>query len=399
MTRTSTIWVSLLFLASCASGDPSADVLSARDGIDPGTDEFFWNTEHALADGVVGEWTNLLLPGDDLSLVAHMEVSTPYRAHLSRKNSGVWTDQVIGVSGRLSSIGLGLRAGNPVLAYFDGTDLRYFENGQAASVDSTGETGDWPSLVVNGSGRVMISYQRCFFDRDLCNDTTSEIRRELRFAYSDDGTVWQNETVEVGTATSNSGFYTTIAILDGNPIISYFNRTQSLIKIAKHQGGAFGNTSAWKVVNVAVARGGDSRPAMAVGPAGIVGISFCDPSAKDLYYTESKDAGLTWSVPELVDRLGDLGSYSDIAFDASGQVAIVYYDGTDRGEGEGLKIAWKKGDTWITRSIVRGAQLGQFPSIQFGADGKPVASFFDGLAGDLMYSSYAGPSWPPDLQP
>lgn len=401
MSRALGLSLSLLFLFSCANkdgGDPPEN-LAPRDGTNGGNTEFLWTTESVRTDGNVGEWTNLLLASDDTPIVTHMEVSNPYQLHLSRGGTTAWTDTVVGVSGRLSSSGLGLRSGNPVIAYFDGTDIQYFENNLSHAVDRPGETGDWPSLTLNASNRIMIAYQRCFFGRDLCNDTSSDIRRDLRFAYSDNGTNWTTETVEVGTMDANSGFYTNIAIVNGQPIISYFNRTQSMVKVAVHKSGSFGIPANWTLVNVRNARGGDSRPAMAVSADGVVGISFYDPSTKDLYYTESADAGLTWSAPDLVDRLGDVGISSDIAFDASGQATIVYYDGTDRGEGEGLKIAWKKGDTWIAKSITRGVRMGQFPSIQFRSDGKPVVAHFDGLNADLMYSSFGGSAWPPDVQP
>jgi hypothetical protein len=76
----------------------------------------------------------------------------------------------------------------------------------------------------------------------------------------------------------------------------------------------------------------------------------------------------------------------------------VYYDGTDRGEGEGLKIAWKVGTTWITRSILRGPRVGQFPSLSFNSAAKPRVAYFDATEGDLVFSAFEGSAWPPAVQ-
>jgi hypothetical protein len=401
MRRTFLTGVSVLIFAACANngGNDSGDTLAAREGGGSGVDNFFWTTERARTDGLVGEWTNLLLDSTGIPIVTHMEISDPYQVHLSSGPTGAWTDSVVGTSNRVGSTGLGLRGGKPVVSFFDGSDLQYSENGTATTVDSLGVTGEWSSLAVSTSGRILISYQRCYDDRPLCNDTTSEIRRELRIAYSDNGAAWTVGVVEPGDETSNSGFYTKIATVGGNPIIAYYNRTQAAIKVAKFQGGSLENAASWKIIPVATARGGDSRPAMAVSASGLVAMTYQEPAAKDLYYTESTDGGLTWSAAELVDRLGDIGTYSALAFDKDGHAAIVYYDGTDYGQGEGLKIAWKKGDTWITKSIIRGSLVGKFPSIAFGSDGKPVTAYSDGAQADLMYSVFAGPAWPPDVQP
>ncbi|MFH1263876.1 MAG: sialidase family protein [Pseudomonadota bacterium] len=393
--------VSVLIFAACANsgGNDSKEILAAREGGGSGVDNFFWTTERARTEGLVGEWTNLLLDSTGIPIVTHMEISDPYQVHLSSGPTGAWTDSVVGTSNRLGSTGLGLRSGKPVVSFFDGSDLRYFENGIAATVESLGVTGDWPSLAISPAGRILISFQRCYDDRPLCNDTTSEIRRELRIAYSDNGTTFTTGLVEPGDYNSNSGFYTKVAMVGGSPIVAFYNRTQAAIKVAKFLGGVLENTASWKIIPVATARGGDSIPALAVSSTGLVAMTYQEPAAKDLYYTESTDGGLTWSAAELVDRLGDIGTYSALAFDKDGHAAIVYYDGTDYGQGEGLKIAWKKGDTWIAKSIVRGSRIGQFPSIAFGSDGKPVTTYSDGAQADLMYSVFTGSAWPPDVQP
>jgi hypothetical protein len=252
-----------------------------------------------------------------------MEVATPHRVALAHRTDAVWSNEQIGISGRLSSIGLGLRSGAPVLAFFDGTALQYVANGTPTTVDSVGETGDWPSLAVTSGGAVMVSFQRCYYDRPLCNDMSSTMRRDLRFAWSATGDTWSVETVEGGSMESNSGFYTDMVLLGGAPVIAYFNRAQSMVRVARHPGGSFGNPAAWTIVDIGVVHGGDSRVAIAQSADGKLGLSFFDPAAKDLFYSESADGGATWSAPDLVDRLGDVGSMSDIAFDSDPPSCIM----------------------------------------------------------------------------
>ena len=112
--------------------------------------------------------------------------------------------------------------GNPAISYYDGTnlDLKFARNSAAdgsgtwstVTVDSTGNVGQYTSqAVVNGNPA--ISYY------DVTN-------RDLKFARNsaaDGSGTWSKVTVD-GTGI-DVGQYTSLAIVGGNPTISYYDVT------------------------------------------------------------------------------------------------------------------------------------------------------------------------------
>ncbi len=397
MNRSKATLLILTFLLGCGGGNTNSDnaVLGPRDNGNGEPESYSWDIQTILTEGTVGTWTNLGLYSNGDPVIAHNGISTPYEIRLAEPSGTNWSDQQIGTSGRLSSIGLDFQNQEPVLAYFDGEDLVVHANGTSHEVNQDGISGDWPSLAVADSGRVMVSFQRCWLEREFCEDSTSAVERDLNFVFSDDLVNWTFETVEIGgkVPPSNSGFYTSMIENQGQPLIAYFNRGSESVKFAKRVG------STWELFTIDTVdndTGRDSRPSLAQSSDGTLGVCYYDPFGQDLYYAESSDNGDTWTLPALVDRLGDLGRMSSLQFDDTGRPTIVYYDGTDRGAGEGLKIAWRENGSWYNREVARGDRLGQFPSLKFDEAGLPVVAFFDATNGDLLFATYTG-TWPPTL--
>ena len=391
-----------LTLTACGGGKngSNSDVLTAQGGNGNGGESVSWTTESVITEGRAGESSRLVSDSAGAPAIAYIVTGIPNEIHLVSKQRGVWLDQVMGSSSRVSSLGLGFSNGQPLLSYFDGADLQFRNGTGSVAVDTDGTAGSWPSLVQASSGMTMLAFQSCFLPIHQCFHTGVETQRHLRFAYSNGGNAWAVETVVQGNESEDAGYYTTILLVGGQPVISYYDRTARAIRVARHTGGGFGNPSAWVVTEVATFSSGEgARPAMALSSLGALGISYYHGVDKDLYFAESFDGGVNWSAPGLVDRQGDVGSASSIGYDPAGNPVIAYYDATDQGEGEGLKVAWRASNSWESVSVNRASRMGQAPSLHFGSDGLPQISYFDGLNGDLMYSVYSGNAWPPESTP
>jgi hypothetical protein len=131
----------------------------------------------------------------------------------------------------------------PMIAHLDlaNEDLRFSvqEPGVGwvtATVDSTGETGWYPSIAIDpGSGIPAIAYY------DMTN-------ANLRYA-AWDGDSWNRTTLD---ATGDVGQYPSLAFdpADGNPVIAYYEGTNGNLKLAWHDGSTWRTQTVDSVGNV-----------------------------------------------------------------------------------------------------------------------------------------------------
>lgn len=265
--------------------------------------------------------------------------------------------------------------GNPAIAYYDTTngDLKYLRatnstgtswGGAPVTVDSSGNVGEYASLVVV-SGNPAIAY----YDRTNTN---------LKYARANDssGAIW-GTPITVDSSTNDVGHSISMAIVSSNPAIAYGDYTGSsfpkYIRATTTTGTAWGapvplsdsvshellaekiclvvvngnpavahwdNTSggarymrainttgtswptAWTRLDSGAASAGagvsmtvvDGRPAVSFAE----GVNLC--------YLRADDAsGTTWGTPVVVDKSGG-GGYSSLIM-VNGKPAIAYYNG------------------------------------------------------------------------
>ncbi len=231
------------------------------------------------------------------------------------------------------------------------------------TVDSTGDTGWYTSLILDTTGSPRISYL----------DWTN---RHLKYAIKTDG-VWTNETVD---ATNNVGEFSCLKLdSSSQPLISYYDSNQGNLTFAMKNGDV------WSTVIIDTV-GVGRYTSLALDTSGQPRISY-----QDLYSLKLKYAAKTnesW-VHETVDNSGNVGAYTSLALDRYDNPHISYYDGAN---GD-LKYAVKSEGHWTIQTIDSTGNIGYHTSIALDSAGNPHISYYDFTNRDLKYARKTGSSW------
>jgi hypothetical protein len=122
-------------------------------------------------------------------------------------------------------------------------------------------------------------------------------------------------------------------------------------------------------------------------------ISYSDASNEDLKY--ARLSGATW-LTEPVDSAGNVGHYTSLELDSSGNPHISYSDYTNGG----LKYAWLSDTTWLSKTVdnagtpppsliyVRGGT-----SLELNQADAPYISYYDAINGNLKLAHLSGTVW------
>lgn len=242
--------------------------------------------------------------------------------------------------------------GNPAVAYYDVSngDLKYNRatdaNGAAWGtpqiLDATGTTGQFTSMeIVNGNPA--ISYY----------DGTNTDLRYIR-ATNANGTAWAAPVTVTGAGT-NTGQYTSMKVVNGNPAISFYNSTdQDLVYVRATDA----NGTAWAAIQNLAATGNVGLYTSMAIVNGNPAISFQDGGNSDLKFIRATDAsGTTWAPVETPEATGTRGAYSNLMV-ADGNPAIAYYDGSNTAA-RFIRSYDNIGDHWFTNTGVYDMELQQ----------------------------------------
>ena len=135
-------------------------------------------------------------------------------------------------------------------------------------------------------------------------------------------------------STGDVGYYTSIAIgTNGNPIISYYDLTNSDLKVA-----ACNNPTCTTSTNTTIdsnSTGIDGQfTSIAIGTNGNPIISYYDETNNDLKIAVCNNPTCTTSTNTTIDSNGYVGQYTSITIGTNGNPIISYFDGTN----EDLKV-------------------------------------------------------------
>ena len=349
-----------------------------------------WETETVDSSDNVGMYTSIALDPWGKVHISYYDTGSSDLKYVTNE-SGSWEDEVVEESadivGKWSSIAVD-SSGNAHISYYDDSndDLRYATNKDGTAeepweyekVDSKGgvDVGEYTSIAVDSSGDVHISYY------DDSND-------DLRYATNKDGTVqapWKDELVDgdgdgEDEAKPRVGEYTSIALdSSGNAHISYYDDSNDALKYATNESGL------WKDETV-----DDSSSfvgqwsAIAVDSFGNVHISYYDGDSNNEYlkYATNKDG--TEEEPwkhEPADSTNNVGRYTSIAVDSSGNAHISYYDVGNAH----LKYATNESGSWQSETVDSSDDVGKWSSIAVDKDSSDepvhISYFYDSVSID-----------------
>jgi hypothetical protein len=195
------------------------------------------------------------------------------------------------------------------------------------TVDQVTSVGQYSSIAIDSSGNAWVSYQ----------DTTAssvKVAHYVGSAGSCSDTAWSCTTVD---DTANTvGVYTSIAFdPSGNAWLSYQDTTASALKVAHYVGsGGSCTDTAWSCTAVDdPANGVGSYSSIAFDPSGNAWVSYADSTAASLKVAHYVGSGgsctdTAWSCTTVDDPANNVGSYTSIAFDPSGNAWVSYVDST-----------------------------------------------------------------------
>ena len=268
---------------------------------------------------------------------------------------------------------------NPRISYHEGTseDLLYTWcdgactnalNWSSETVDSSGDVGRHSSLY-DSSGNPHISY----YDETTVDDG------DLKYAYHD-GIDWQTETVD---SIGDVGLDTSLALDgSGNPHISYFDVDNLNLKYAYKSGGS------WDIVTVdsngtvgeftSLALDGSGNPRISYHGNSTLKYAWCD--------TGCATAG-NWTAITVDDSASDVGEYTSLSLDSSGNPRISYKDATNND----LKYALCTSgcddpNNWTTLTPDRAGNTGWNTSLALTTADNPRIAYYKFDTGDLQYA-------------
>ncbi|TAK73098.1 MAG: hypothetical protein EPO11_09055 [Gammaproteobacteria bacterium] len=292
-------------------------------------------------------------------------------------NSIVTVD--VGGVGQYTSIALDAQ-GNPVVSYYDAakTTLKVvhcFEKNCAlfnaiTKPDPAGQAGKYTSLMLDSNGNPVVSY----YDQTNSN---------LKVIHCGNSSCLSGNTMTSPDIIGNVGQYTSLTLdSKGWPVVSYYDVTKGVLKML-HCGNAActsGNNIA--TPDIMSSNGVQSSIKLnALGNPVIAYFDFTQSALKILRCGNAQcTAGNSITTP---DSGGDVGRYPSLAFDSNGNPVVSYLDLTN---GK-LKIlhcgnaTCSSGNTIVTPDMSQ--TVGYYSSLRLDAAGNPVVSYYDSANGDL----------------
>jgi parallel beta-helix repeat protein len=128
--------------------------------------------------------------------------------------------------------------------------------------------------------------------------------------------------------------------------------------------------------------------AIAYDASGNMGLAYFDGATGNLKYATRSGAG-TWSAVEVVDAGAGAGTLLSLAMDPTGRPGIAYLDSASAD----LKYAHFDGTTWDVQTVDARRSTGYYPSLRYTASGRPVISYYFKTGGDVRIAVGETSGW------
>jgi hypothetical protein len=195
-------------------------------------------------------------------------------------------------------------------------------------------------------------------------------------------------------STGDTGQYTSLKVVDGNPAIAYYdftNKDLRYIRALDASGATWGTPMT--VDGLPAVGEYCSLDVVAGNPA----ISYFDYDGPELRYVRALDTtGVAWGTPVGVDNDGNTGQYTSLEV-VAGVPAIAYRNG-GAGQLRYVHASDAEGTTWATPLILDATSNTGFHTSLVVVNGDPAIAYYDGSAGELRYiraSDAPGDAWGP----
>jgi hypothetical protein len=346
--------------------------------------------------GVVGLFTSIAIGIDGNPVISYWE-GTNTSLKVAACNNPTCTTSTnttidsAGVVGTDSSITIGTN-GNPIISYWDDTngDLKVAAclnptctTSTNTTIDSAGLVGQYTSIAIGINGNPIISY----FDNT---------NGALKIATCNNPTCTTSTTTTTIDSAGNVGLSTSITIgTNGNPIISYYDITNGVLKVAACKNPTCtGATENDRSDNYIIDSAGlvGYHTSITIGTNGNPIISYYDITNGDLKIAACNNPTCTGatelerSTNTTIDSGGAVGGYTSIAIGTNGNPIISYYDQ----DNSALKVTACNNPTCTTSTnttIDSAGVVGQYTSIAIGINGNPIISYYDITNQDLKVFS------------
>ncbi len=254
------------------------------------------------------------------------------------------------------------------------SDCTQAGNWSTATIDSTGDVGEYASIAVASDGTVHASYY----------DLTNGNLKYATCAGAADCTQAGNWSPVVVDSAGDVGEHASIAVeSDGTVHASYYDFTSSNLKYATCA-GATDCTQAgnWGTEVVDSSADAGMHSSVDVEADSTVHISYYDFTNGNLKYAAGTAGAFS---SEVVDSTGDVGEYSSIAVEADSTVHISYYDF----DNEDLKYASGTSGAFSAAVADSTGEAGEYSSIAVDAGGTVHISYYYYIDASNGYLKYA----------
>jgi len=340
----------------------------------------------------VGRFTSLVLDAKGHPVISYHDLTQRDLKLLRCDNpncagdesGGISTLDSTGIVGTYTSLALG-KKGEPIVSYYDASNgklkLLHCDSPECAhskiSVpDSSENVGKYTSLVLDGSGNPVVSYY-------------DDSNGDLKLLHCENPGCTGDESRNISTPDSSGdvGLYTSLALdHSGNPVISYFASKSGLRVLHCNDPRCEGNES----TNITNPDKGDVGwyNALLIDATGNPVVAYFDFSKGDLKVLHCDDPNCSGDESKNItspDTSGQVGGDLSMALDDKGNPVISYHDATN-GDLKVLHCDNPKCAGDQTGNIATpdaNGDVGLYTSLVLDSTGNPVVSYYDFSKGDL----------------